>query len=164
MAPIQRASCSYELKLEVIQKVNAGVKRSQVMKEYGFTSRTLSRWLSASDKIVAKVKSGSGKIKKATPTLYPNTDAAMTKWFTENRSNDVPIDSHMFHVKALEFCQRLGKLDLAVSDGFISRWKKRHNVVHRSVCGEANSVDLSKVDQFRNETILFTHGKLLHLV
>ena len=70
----------------------------------------------------------------------------------------------MFHVKALEFCQRLGKIALAVSDGFISRWKKRHNVVHRSVCGEANSVDLSKVDHFRNETILFTHGKLLHLV
>ena len=69
MAPIQRASYSYELELEVIQKVNAGVKRSQVMKEYGLTSGTLSRWLSASDKIVAKVKSGSGKIKKATPTL-----------------------------------------------------------------------------------------------
>ena len=90
--------------------------------------------------------------------------AAMTKWFTENRSNDVPINSHMFCVKPLKFSQRLGEMDLAVSDGFISRWKKHHNVVHRSVCGEANSVDLSKVDQFRNETILFTHGKLLHFV
>ena len=43
MAPIKRSSYSYELKNEVIQKVNAGVKRSEIMKEYGIASSTLSK-------------------------------------------------------------------------------------------------------------------------
>ena len=98
-------------------------------------------------KLLPKLRVDLAKLRKLHQHC-PNTDAAMTKWFTENRSNDIPIDSHMFHVKALEFSQRLGETDLAVSDGFISRWKKHHNVVHHSIYGEANSVDLPKVDQF----------------
>ena len=62
MAPIKRNSYTFETKFEVIQKVKAGAKRTDVQREYGIASGTLSKWLNDSSNIIAKVKSGSGKI------------------------------------------------------------------------------------------------------
>ena len=40
---------------------------------------------------------------KSAPIPYPMKDAAMKTWFTENRSNDIFIDSNKIEVKAVEF-------------------------------------------------------------
>ena len=143
MAPTKRNSYTFETKYEAIQKVMSGVKRTEVQKQYGIGSGTISKWLSDSANIIAKVQSGSGKIKKAIPTPFPKTDAAMLKWFTEKNNNDIAIDSRLFKVQAIKFSQELGEKELNGSDGFVSRWKKRHNVVCRTISGEAKSVDLN---------------------
>ena len=91
MAPAKRNSYTFETKLEVIKKVKSGAKRTDVQKEYGIASGTLSKWLNDSSNIIAKVQAGSGKVKKAIPTPFPKTDSAMLKWFTEKRNNSVAI-------------------------------------------------------------------------
>ena len=70
MAP-KRNSYSFETKNEIILKVKSGVKRSQIYKEYGIASGTLSKWMAASQNIAAKVQDGKGKIMKSTPTPFP---------------------------------------------------------------------------------------------
>ena len=100
--------------------------------------------------IIAKVQSGSGKIKKAIPTPFPKTDAAMLKWFTEKNNNDIAIDSRLFKIQAIKFSQELCEKELNGSDGFVFRWKKRHNVVCRTISGEAKSVDLISVEEFKS--------------
>ena len=100
------------------------------MKEYSITSGTLSKWIKESHKIASKVNNGTGKIKKSVPTPYPLTDNAMKTWFTENRNNDIPIDSNMIKVKALEFSQKLGEEGFNASDGLISQMEEAKQ--HRS--------------------------------
>ena len=119
------------------------------MKLYGIASGTLSKWISDSSNIIAKVQGGSGKVKKAIPTPFPKTDSAMLKWFTEQRNNDVAVDSRLFRVQAVQFSQKLGESEFNDSDGFVAHWKKRHNVVHRTISGEAQSVELATVEEFR---------------
>lgn len=148
MAP-KRNSYSFETKNEVILKVKAGAKRSAVQKEYGISSGTLCKWLNESMKIAAKVQDGQGKIKKSVPTPFPLVDSAMKVWFTEKRNNDVAIDSRVFKVQAMKFAKELGEDKFNGSDGFVSRWKNRYNVVHRAISGEANSVDLDTVEAFK---------------
>ena len=108
MAP-KRNSYSFETKNEIILKVKSGAKRSQIQMEYGITSGTLARWMNESMKIAAKVQDGKGKIKKATPTPFPKTDAAMKTWFTEKRNNNVPIDSRLFKVQAINISKELSE-------------------------------------------------------
>ena len=73
----------------------------------------------------------------------------MLTWFKEKMNNNVAIDSRVFKVQAVKFAQEFGE-ELNGSDGFVSRWKKRYNVVHRTVSGVANSVDISSVEEFRS--------------
>ena len=51
----KRPRYTYELKNEIIQKVKDGIKRSDIQKEYGIHSGTLSRWLCSADKIIVKL-------------------------------------------------------------------------------------------------------------
>ena len=78
MAPQKRSSHSFELKNEIIQMVKSGMKRSKVMKKYGISVSTLSEWMSASEKISAKVNKGHGKwlrhMKEMTKLLIPKYD------------------------------------------------------------------------------------------
>ena len=50
----KRRHFTYDLKNEIIQKVKDGIKRSDIQKEYGITSGTLSKWVCSPDKIIAK--------------------------------------------------------------------------------------------------------------
>ena len=147
--PLKRSSYSFETKNEIILKVKSGAKRSQIQMEYGITSGTLARWMNESMKIATNVQDGKWKIKKATPTHFPKTDAAMKTWFTEKRNN-VAIDSRLFKVQAIKFSKELGEDKFNGSNGFISRWKKQYNVVHRTISREANSVNLDTVEAFQS--------------
>ena len=51
----KRRHYTYELKKEIIQKVKDGIKRSDIQKEYGIASSTLSRWVCSPDKIIGEV-------------------------------------------------------------------------------------------------------------
>ena len=73
MAPTKRNTYSFETKMAAIKKVQGGAARSVVQKEFGISSGTLSKWMNDSSKIIAKIDSGCGKIKKAKPTPYPKT-------------------------------------------------------------------------------------------
>ena len=77
-----------------------------------------------------QVQDGQGKIKISVPTPFPLVDSAMKVWFTEKRNNDVAIDSRVFKFQAMKFAKELGEDKFNGSDGFVSRWKNRYNVVH----------------------------------
>ena len=50
----RRRRFTNELKQEIIQKVKDGISRSDIQKEYGIASSTLSRWICPPDEIIAK--------------------------------------------------------------------------------------------------------------
>ena len=56
----------------------------------------------------------------------------------------------MFKVQAIKFSKELGEDKFNGSDGSISRWKNRYIVVHWTISGEANSVDLDAVEAFKS--------------
>ena len=58
------------------------------------------------------------------------------------------IDSRVFKVQAMKFAKELGEDKFNGSDGVVSRWKNRYNVVYRAI-SEANSVDLDTVEAFK---------------
>lgn len=79
MAPVKRKYYSYELKNEIIQILNSGIKRSEVIKKYGINSGLLSKWISGSEKIAAKVSAGKGKVGKAKSKKTKGIDQAVVE-------------------------------------------------------------------------------------
>ena len=52
------------------------------------------------------------------------------------RERNVPIGEHIIREKALDFAK---ELNITASEGWLDRWKNRHNVVFRTVSGEERS-------------------------
>ena len=55
------------------------------------------------------------------------------------RERDVPIGGYIIREKALDFAKELNITDFKASDGWLDRWKNRHNVVFRAISGEERS-------------------------
>merc|ERR1711874_680509 len=70
----KRQHFTYDLKNEIIQKVKDGIKRSDIQKEYGISSGTLSKWVCLPDKIIAKTNGESLRHHPIQPISEENID------------------------------------------------------------------------------------------
>ena len=52
------------------------------------------------------------------------------------RERNLPTGGHIIRKKALDFAKELNITDFKASEGWLDRWKNRHNVVFRTVSGE----------------------------
>ena len=60
-------------------------------------------------------------------------------WFHNTRANNVPVSGVVLKEKALQFAKSLHLDDFRASDGWLDRWKSRHNVTLKEVYGEEKS-------------------------
>jgi len=85
-------------------------------------------------------------------------DKAVLEWFQARRSQNIPLNGPILQEKATQFAAKLNiklKKD-EVSEGFISKFKKRHNIQFRVISGEAGAVNTDVI----NDWILNTWPKL----
>ncbi|XP_052221853.1 tigger transposable element-derived protein 6-like [Dreissena polymorpha] len=80
----------------------------------------------------------------------------MLEWFKTARSQGIPLSGPMLQEKALFYASELGVTDLKASNGWLGRFRERHNINFAAVCGESNSVNQVTVDDWveRLPTIL----------
>ena len=56
------------------------------------------------------------------------------------RSQNAPVSASKIQEKAVIFSKELNTENFQVSDGWLRRWKKRHNISFKTVSGESKSV------------------------
>ena len=66
-------------------------------------------------------------------------DKAVYTWFHNTHANNVPVSGVVLKEKALQFAKSLHLDDFRASDGWLDRWKSRHNVTFREVSGQQKS-------------------------
>ena len=66
-------------------------------------------------------------------------DKAVYTWFHNTRANNVPVSGVVLKEKALQFAKSLHLDDFRASEGWLDRWKSRHNVTFGEVSGEEKS-------------------------
>lgn len=78
-------------------------------------------------------------------------DKATLEWFGKIRSQNVPASGPMIQVKALEFAAELGIGDFKASNGWLERFRKRHGINFRAICGESSSVNMEIVENWQEK-------------
>ena len=123
-----------------MQEILSGISKKSVAKKNGVPKSTVSTWLASKDKILAAYESGEINPKRQTIKRAENKDKAVYIWFQNIRANNVLVSSVVLKEKALQFAKSLHLDYFRASDGWLDRWKSRHNVTFREVSGEENHV------------------------
>ena len=74
------------------------------------------------------------------------------QWFTSCRTSHIPISDELLNTKANSFAKQF-EVEGAVSHSWIQRWKIRHNISSKVICGESASVSDDVVNDWKQATL-----------
>lgn len=153
MASAKRQNLPFAVKLEIINRVERGEKKSVVAAAHKIPRSTLSTILKNKAEIRAKADKrpdarGARRVRTA---VFEDVEAAVYKWFVDVRSRNIPVSGPMIERKAKDMAFLLGREDFRGGSGWLQRFKERHQIVGRAVTGESRAVDSESVSKWVQE-------------
>jgi hypothetical protein len=70
-----------------------------------------------------------------------NVAEALLEWFKAQRNAGFPINGPILKVQAQKFVKQLGHENFTCNNGWLDRFKNRHNSIYAKVSGEALSAN-----------------------
>lgn len=139
MACRKRKQFTIEQKISIFRDLENGKSQREVCREQGLSPSTLSTMVKNKETIVAAFEKNVQKSKRLRKAAQPEVEEAVLKWFVLHRGLNVPISGKILQEKATQFAAELGA-DFKCSDGWLNRFKKRHNICAGKISGEAKDV------------------------
>lgn len=79
----------------------------------------------------------------------PDVDEALNDWFAIVTGRGVRVSGPMLKGKAEELAKKLGHDDFKATDGWLSRWKSRHEIKFKKAHGEKESADVGGAEEWK---------------
>jgi hypothetical protein len=92
------------------------------------------------------------KVKRKRPGKYENVEKKLLVWFKPSVALNTPIKGTLVKEKAVEIADRLG-VDFTSSNGWLDRFKNRTGLVYKLICGEARSVNIFEVQEWKKAVL-----------
>lgn len=146
----KRKALSFKEKLDILRKVDEDPKRkrTELAKELGLATSTLSTIVGQRDSIMKNVLSFNVNARQAKTAQHVKLEEALLTWFKEVTAAGVNIDGKVLREKADEIALALRIDGFQASGGWLHRFKTRHGLVYKSVCGEAKKADETVVSDW----------------
>lgn len=144
----KRRALSLEIKECVIRDIESGLKKASVAAKYGVSDTTVSTIYKNKDKLRQQLQQDSSSLsrKRIRTSKYEDVDAALFRWFREVRAQSIPVSGPMLQQKAKCLGALLGHDDFNPLNGWIQRFKDRHGISCKVVCGESGAVDDESIE------------------
>ena len=131
----------YEL-IQAVQNAPASSKKKDIAAEFKIPSNTLSTIMKNKDHVIEKYhrQDIEPERKRFRSSAFTDIDEALLKWFEVVRDRNAAVSGPIMKEKANNLAKMLGHPDFRCSDGWLDRFKHRHNIRLKSVCGESADV------------------------
>ncbi|UYV63340.1 TIGD4 [Cordylochernes scorpioides] len=117
-------------------------KKTDVAQKHNIPQSSLSTIIKNSEKIHQQaLHAGESSRKRARGSTYADVDEALLQWFKQARSAALPVNGPLLSEKAKTLDLEFGLKDFTGSGGWIERWKARHGIKLRNICGESADVN-----------------------
>lgn len=134
--------------MKVITELEKKRSKADVCREFNLVNSTVGTiWKDRKKIMEAYLESGSS-IKRIRKPTRQDLDEALLKWFTQQRTANVPINGPLLAAKAEELAKLLKDEEFSCSSSWIDRFKVRHNIVFAKMSGEAKSVNTETVEEW----------------
>jgi hypothetical protein len=138
----KRKSLSFEEKRKIIEEVDK--KRVDSAKKLLMPVTTLNNIMKKREAVIreaAELGVLSKHRKHSKKSLFEELESHLLTWFQQARASCLPINGVILKEKACEVATRLGVYHFTGSSGWLNRFKVRHGLVFKRVCGESSSVN-----------------------
>lgn len=151
-------SLTIKRKLEIIERVEhlpPHKKKKDIAAEFGIPQSTLSTILKNKDSLQANDVAGGKKKKRVRTPTKLDVDVALFQWFSAARAQSIPISGEILKAKAEELSEGFDPgSNWTCSSGWLSRWKVRHHIKCRIICGENAAVDKDACEDWRKRKLV----------
>lgn len=142
---IKRKALSVSDKLNILKSYDEGCasnkKQKDIAKDLGLAASTLRTIVQNRRDIEEVASQGSCKRQKIKHGKFDDLEKILLEWFHEARSSNLPINGNILTEKAHEIARKLNLGDFTGSCGWLDRFKTRHGIIYRKICGESESVN-----------------------
>ncbi|CAI6349299.1 unnamed protein product [Macrosiphum euphorbiae] len=155
-AGVKRKALSIDDKLRIIKLYDEKIgvfNKQQIADQLGLPSSSLRTILKNRKEIEKNAFSGSTKRQKVRNGKNEQLENILLEWFRQARTLNLAVNGPVLTEKANEIAKRLNITDFGGSNGWLDRFRKRHGIVYRKICGEADAVDDNSIKSWK-ETIL----------
>ncbi|KAL4091075.1 hypothetical protein QTP88_025816 [Uroleucon formosanum] len=155
---MSRKDLSLKEKIAILDKVKSlppGTSQRKIAEKLCVPKSTVSKLLK--EEVILRENFNStqtGNQKRKREGKDPEVDEALSEWFSLITSRGVRVSGPMLKCKAEELSRKIGNNQFIATDGWLSRWKNRHEIKFKRVHGEKASADESasndwKVDRLK---------------
>ncbi|GBM37497.1 Tigger transposable element-derived protein 6 [Araneus ventricosus] len=124
--------------LEVAEKEKPSVRSLAERSHVGITQ--ISELLKDKEGIRKMWVLNSNENLKFRKTETSEIDEVLLKWFRSARAENIPVSGVLLQEKARELGESLGLETFKVSNGWLEKFRTRHNIFCKQICGEEKSV------------------------
>ena len=83
----------------------------------------------------------------------PEVDTALNQWFATVTSKGQKLSGPILKKKAEDLAKKLGHTNFVATEGWLSRWKARHQIWYKQAHGKKGSADIKSAEEWTS-TIL----------
>lgn len=87
--------------------------------------------------------------KRCRESDYSQVNEALYNWYLLATSRNIYPGGHQLCEKAKQIAEKLNVSDFKASNGWLTRWKTRHNIKQHRVCGESGEVRGETVESWK---------------
>ncbi|XP_037508922.1 tigger transposable element-derived protein 4-like [Rhipicephalus sanguineus] len=139
----QRKPIELSRKAEILSEVRAGkLTITEIARKFRIAKSTLTGIIKDGARVTAALNDGdfTSKRKKMRTAAHKSLEDVHLAWIQCARSANLPVNGIVLKAKVEEIALKMD-IEFACSDGWLDRFRKRHELVFRSVAGEAAAVD-----------------------
>ena len=133
----------------VVELLEQGKSQADVAKSVGCSQSQVSRISRSRDAVRTEYEANLNPDRKRHRSgKAPEVESALTEWFNNARSRDIPLNGTILAEKSESLAKLLHNDDFKATNGWLSRWKKRNNIGYKRLHGESKDADTTAAEHW----------------
>ena len=136
-------------RFRVVELLEQGKSQADVAKSVGCSQSQVCRISRSRDAVRTEYEANLNPDRKRHRSgKAPEVESALTEWFNNARSRDIPLNGTILAEKSESLAKLLHNDDFKATNGWLSRWKKRNNIGYKRLHGESKDADTTAAEHW----------------